>query len=664
MKYPKRIIYVNLTAIIIAFVMASCAKVGSPTGGPRDSIPPNLVNIYPPLETTNFQEEEIELVFDEFIQARTLKKDVIVNPPIEDYDFKVNKRTLSITINDPLRDSTTYTINFREAIKDATEGNIAENVVIAFSTGPTIDSFAVQGNVKQLMTQLPVEDITVGLYNIQDTLDIFNGPPMYLTRTDEEGNYEIKYVKEGTYRIYAFKDVNNNLKAESDKEPYGFRARPINFGKYEGTLSDTITTIFQNIDLSIDGLDIRPIEILSSRTNGKYYEIRFNKYITQYEIGLEEQIESLPLSDSISADLNYYEPGSVYSNLLDEHRLLRIYPTIEQDSVLAIITVADSIEQISTDTLYLKFEETQRKSEPFTETIKNNPTRDNYSIGATLTFNKPVIAVNMDSIILQYDTLIDIPLIPAQNFVWNKNRDELIISKKINKDSLEYQLNEKYHILDSINAREKINYEQKLLDSLKNENTLENKLRMAEALNKSQNDPVKRKVLDSLATLENEVNQLTLLTNLYDTATVGTKIVINKRDIEINKGFQLNIGKAAFVSIELDSSKNLKQTFSYKNAEEVGTIKGTITTEEKSFTIQLLNEKYEIVREIHNQASYIFDFIEPGTYYIRGLIDTNGNGKWDKGNILELEEPEPIFFYEEEIPLRENWEVSGKDISF
>jgi hypothetical protein len=270
----------------------------------------------------------------------------------------------------------------------------------------------------------------------------------------------------------------------------------------------------------------------------------------------------------------------------------------------------------------------------------------------------------MDSITFQYDTLVKIPLIPAQNFVWNKYRDELIISKKINKDSLEYQLIEKYHMLDSIKAQEKINYEQALLDSLKNENTLENKLRMALALNKSQNDPVKRKVLDSLATLENEANQLTLLTKLYDTATVGTKIVINKRDIEINKGFQLNIGKVAFVSIELDSSKNLKQTFSYKNAEDLGTIKGAITTNEKSFTIQLLNEKYEIVREINNQASYVFDFIEPGTYYIRVLIDKNGNGKWDKGNILELEEPEPIFFYEQEIPLRENWEIGGKDISF
>ena len=660
------ITYVNIIAIIIAFVMISCARVGSPTGGLKDSIPPNLVNVYPPIETTNFQDDEIELVFDEYIQARTLKKDVIINPPIEDYDYKINKRTLSIAINESLRDSTTYTINFREAIKDATEGNSPENIIIAFSTGPFIDSFAVQGNVKHLMTQLPAEDVTVALYNAEDTVDIFNGIPMYLTKTDEEGKYEIKYIREGSYRIYAFKDESNNLKAESDKEPYGFRADPLNFGRYqENSLTgDTLTTLYQNVDIPIYGMDIRPIEILSSRTNGKYYEIRFNKYITQYNISIEENLETITLQDSLPENIINYAPGSIYSNFQDEHKLIRIYNTLDQDSVLTIITAVDSIQQIIADTIYLKFEDTQRRAEAFTQTINTRPGSDNYSINAIIAFSKPVVGTNMDSISFQYDTLVTISLIPEKDFTWNKYRDELIINKKLNKDTLARQLMEKYHILDSIKAQEKIMYEQTLLDSLKTVNIFEDKFRIAKALNKSQNDPAKQRILDSLATLESESDQLTLLTQLYDTATAGTKIVIDKREIELNKGYQLNIGKGAFISVELDSSDNMKQTFSSINPEERGTIRGTITTNFESFTIQLLNEKYEVVREINNQASYVFDFIEPGTYYIRVLIDKNENGKWDKGNILEQQEPEPVFFYEEEVPLRENWEVGGKDISF
>jgi len=344
--------------------------------------------------------------------------------------------------------------------------------------------------------------------------------------------------------------------------------------------------------------------------------------------------------------------------------LIRIYNTLDQDSVLTIITAVDSIQQIIADTIYLKFEDTQRRAEAFTQTINTRPGSNNYSINAIIAFSKPVVGTNMDSISFQYDTLVTISLIPEKDFTWNKYRDELIINKKLNKDTLARQLMEKYHILDSIKVQEKIMYEQTLLDSLKTVNIFEDKFRIAKALNKSQNDPAKQRILDSLATLESESDQLTLLTQLYDTATAGTKIVIDKREIELNKGYQLNIGKGAFISVELDSSDNMKQTFSSINPEERGTIRGTITTNFESFTIQLLNEKYEVVREINNQASYVFDFIEPGTYYIRVLIDKNENGKWDKGNILEQQEPEPVFFYEEEVPLRENWEVGGKDISF
>lgn len=666
MKYAERIIIVNLSAIIIALVMESCARQGSPTGGPRDSIPPLLEYAYPELETTNFHDTEIEIVFNEYIQARTFKKDVIINPPIEDYDYRTNKRTLTIQLNEKLKDSTTYTINFGEAIKDATEGNSAENVVIAFSTGPTIDSFAVQGNVKQLMTQLPAEDIIVALYNSEDTLDIFNSVPLYLAKTNEEGNYEIRYIKEGSYRIYAFKDESNNLKAESDKEPYGFKAEPIRFGKYQESLQrgDSLITLYQNVDINIQGADIRPIEVLSSRPNGKYYEVRFNKYITQYDLEIEENFETISFQDSLPENINQYYPNSIYSNFQDDHKLVRIYNNLNQDSVLAIISAVDSIQQLTTDTMYLKFAETQRRSEQFTQTINIEPATENYSIGASIKFSKPIIGVNMDSVIFKYDTLVKVALVPEQDFTWNKYMDELIIQKKINKDTLKQIVTKRYQVLDSINAQNKIAYELSLLDSVKAANTLEDKLRLARDLNNSVNDPKKRKVLDSLVTLEDETQQLNLLTELYDTATVGTIIVVDEREIALEKGFQLNIGKGGFISVEMDSSKQMKQSFQYMNPENYGTVRGNITTEYPLFTVQLINEQYEVVREISNQKSYMFDFIEPGTYYIRVLIDENENGRWDKGNILELAEPEPVLFYEKEITLRENWEVDGENLSF
>src|SRR5690606_38194015 len=127
----------------------------------------------------NFSADEIALEFDEYIEARSLKQDIIINPPVKEYDFYVNRSTLVIELNEDLQENTTYTFNFRGAIKDISEQNPAENVVMAFSTGSKLDSFQVQGQVKDLFTNQPSEDVLVALYPEGDTLNPFEDPPMY-----------------------------------------------------------------------------------------------------------------------------------------------------------------------------------------------------------------------------------------------------------------------------------------------------------------------------------------------------------------------------------------------------------------------------------------------------------------------------------------------------
>ena len=50
------------------------------------------------------------------------------------YKVKVNKYIVQLTFEEPFADSTTYTLNFADAITDVTENNPAPNAVIAFST--------------------------------------------------------------------------------------------------------------------------------------------------------------------------------------------------------------------------------------------------------------------------------------------------------------------------------------------------------------------------------------------------------------------------------------------------------------------------------------------------------------------------------------------------
>ena len=53
---------------------SSCAQIGAPTGGPRDSIPPKLLNANPPNGTTNFKGNRITLTYDEYVQIQKLQE--------------------------------------------------------------------------------------------------------------------------------------------------------------------------------------------------------------------------------------------------------------------------------------------------------------------------------------------------------------------------------------------------------------------------------------------------------------------------------------------------------------------------------------------------------------------------------------------------------------
>ena len=99
---------------------------------------------FPKDSSINFNSKKITLTFDEYVEAREMQQNLLVNPvpvnqPIVDYKL----RNVYVTLKDSLEPNTTYTINFGNAIKDVNEGNIAKNHSYIFSTGKTIDHYNV-----------------------------------------------------------------------------------------------------------------------------------------------------------------------------------------------------------------------------------------------------------------------------------------------------------------------------------------------------------------------------------------------------------------------------------------------------------------------------------------------------------------------------------------
>nr|MBP9602088.1 Ig-like domain-containing protein [Lutibacter sp.] len=147
-----RATFIKFLVIIVLYAsFFGCARRGTPTGGPKDSIPPVLVEASPALNTINFKSDKIKLVFDEYIKINELNKNLIISPPQKNepiiFPAGTASKFISIKILDTLDANTTYAFNFGNSIVDNNEGNKFQNFKYVFSTGTYIDSLSLAGEI-------------------------------------------------------------------------------------------------------------------------------------------------------------------------------------------------------------------------------------------------------------------------------------------------------------------------------------------------------------------------------------------------------------------------------------------------------------------------------------------------------------------------------------
>ena len=222
----KNLVYI-LFSLIILF---GCAKRGTPTGGPKDSIPPVLVNASPKLNSTNFDSEEIRLTFDEWIKLDKVQDQLIISPPLEKSSYEIKPlsgvtKKVFLKFLDSLAPETTYTINFGNSIQDNNENNPLTFFSYTFSTGETIDSLYIRGNTKDAFSQESDEFISLQLYRVDSLFKdsiLFKDKPTYISNTLDSTNYKFQNLKEGKYLLIALKDVDNNYFFDPFYDKIGF----------------------------------------------------------------------------------------------------------------------------------------------------------------------------------------------------------------------------------------------------------------------------------------------------------------------------------------------------------------------------------------------------------------------------------------------------------
>lgn len=246
--------------LFASLVLVSCARVGSPVGGDKDSIPPMMIGSN--IDTTRINVprdiKKLRIDFDEYITLKDISKNLIISPPIQYSKIipsTMGNKYLEIQWKDTLQANTTYNFNFGNSVVDLNENNPLPYFNFAFSTGDKIDDLYISGTISDALgneknSEGKERNLVVGLYQVKDTMN-YRQKPYYIAKADPDGYFELNYLTPGKYRIIGFDDENSNSVFDSGKESIAF-------------LKDTI-----NLENNVSGLRLRTF---ASRKEVRYRE--------------------------------------------------------------------------------------------------------------------------------------------------------------------------------------------------------------------------------------------------------------------------------------------------------------------------------------------------------------------------------------------------------
>lgn len=249
-----------LFLLVIGFLLQSCARVGSPVGGPKDTLAPKFLSSNIDSARINVPRDikELRIDFDEYVTLKDIYKNLSISPPIQNITriipSNIANKFVLIQWKDTLQANTTYNFNFGNSIADNNENNVLRYFNFAFSTGDKLDDLYISGEVRDALSikKETENKLVVGLYQVKDTMN-YKQKPYYITKVDDDGYYELNYLAPGKYRIIAFEDANGNSIFDQGKEKVGFQKDPV------------------VIEKSISGLNLK---VYPSRKPVKYLEMK------------------------------------------------------------------------------------------------------------------------------------------------------------------------------------------------------------------------------------------------------------------------------------------------------------------------------------------------------------------------------------------------------
>lgn len=601
-RFPVRGLFLASMLFSTAFLWR-CASIYAPEGGPKDSLPPQVVLMTPEQGTRRFDQQRITITFDEFIQLKDQQKEFYTSPVMAKKPLLTIKgRGVQIDLRDSLLPNTTYSLNFGNSIRDNNEGNPLPGFRYVFSTGDEIDSMMMSGYAVDAFTGDSAARTLVFFYDpAVDSVPerdstLFNALPLAMGRAEGNGIFFMQNLRPQPYRVYAVQDLNDNQQYEPGVDKVGF------------------------LDGSFDPADLPPFSVWYDTTRNYltadpqlYFRMFMDKGFRRQNFNGSER----PLQHKVMLYFGAPDPkiDTLRIDGIPDERIIREYLTKGRDTMALWLNVP---------------------SDSLPDTLRGR-----------LAYYKHDSLNNL--VLTGTDLRLGWAYFESREERREREKEEKLKAKAeedgteytppVKPNLFAYQTTAKGEVNPENNLAFTFDYPLVFMDSTS--------FKLIREGEEGRRYKVKYEVVADTS-------------DMHRWLVAASWMPGQKYNLEIPAGAFRDVAGLSNDTLKLDFT--ILSPDKYGTLEV--NVKGKMP--QSKYILRLMDEKGKQLLEekpFVSTGTYTFRYIKPGNVQLHVIEDVNGNGVWDTGSLIERRQPERVEVFrtatgDELLPMKVNWEIA------
>ena len=268
-----------LNQLIICLSLMGCANQLPPTGGEIDTIPPEIIEVYPLSSTVNYDKSYFEISFSEYVDKRSVQEAIFISPAMEgDVDYDWSGKSLQVYFENPLKPNTTFIISIGTDVVDINNGNhMSQSFNFTFSTGAEIDYCQINGRIYD---DKPEGVMIFAYKKNKNTVNPQKIKPDYMTQAGKNGRYNLLGLAPGSYHIFAVRDEFKDFLYNVGEDSYGSPWLEVSLSKKD--------SIFNNLNFKLTKQDTTLPHIFSAVMTDRYHIlIEFSEFVDSSRVNAD-----------------------------------------------------------------------------------------------------------------------------------------------------------------------------------------------------------------------------------------------------------------------------------------------------------------------------------------------------------------------------------------